>query len=250
MTDYNFAKNYENIKDWEFKNQSVSNTVEGNYLDQFLNLIKSYPNLVLLIKTKKILYMPTLFVLAGVVFVEIVGLVPTINIKRLESKHFEYEDKVNALNEINLDRENKYNSLKKHSSLLSNPSPAYLFGFYLQESLPKNVQILDYLVDNEGFKLNANSSDLISTNKFISLLLENKLIDRESIEINRIINQSSNNESSFSEQVFPVDSVAIEISGKILQLPLNERIQSSKESDDLGKFKKLSDYSKLLELLR
>ena len=52
MTDYNFAKNYENIKDWEFKNQSVSNTVEGNYLDQFLNLIKSYPNLVLLIKTK------------------------------------------------------------------------------------------------------------------------------------------------------------------------------------------------------
>ena len=116
--------------------------------------------------------------------------------------------------------------------------------------MPKNVQILDYLVDNEGFKLNANSSDLISTNKFISLLLENKLIDKESIEINRIINQSSNNQSSFSEQVFPVDSVAIEISGKILQLPLNERIQSSKESDDLGKFKKLSDYSKLLELLR
>ena len=56
--------------------------------------------------------MPTLFVLAGIVFVEIVGLVPTINIKRLESKHFEYEDKVNALNEINLDRENKYNTLK------------------------------------------------------------------------------------------------------------------------------------------
>ena len=72
----------------------------------------------------------------------------------------------------------------------------------------------------------------------------------KSIEINRIINQSSNNESSFSEQVFPVDSVAIEISGKILQRPLKERIQSSIESDDLGKFKKLSDYSMLLELLR
>ena len=134
--------------------------------------------------------------------------------------------------------------------MLSNPSPAYLFGFYLQESLPKNVQLLDYLVDNEGFKLNANSSDLISTNKFISLLLENKLIDKESIEINRIINQSSNNQSSFSEQAFPVDSVAIEISGKIVHLPLKDRIQSSKESDDLGKFKKLSDYSELLELLR
>ena len=107
MTDYNFAKNYENIKDWEFKSQSVSDTVAGNYLDQFLNLIKSYPNLILLIKTKKILFVPTLFVLAGVVIVEIVALVPTINIKRLESTHYEYEDKVNALNKINLDRENK-----------------------------------------------------------------------------------------------------------------------------------------------
>ena len=250
MTDYNFAKNYENIKDWELKIKPVSDTLSENYTDQFLNLIRSYPNLISLLKTKKILYLPTLFVLAGVIIIEVVSLVPTINIKLLESKHFEYEDKVNALNAINTDRENKLAILKKHSTLLTNPSPAYLFGFLLQESLPKNVQLLDYLVDNEGFKLNANSSDLISTNKFISLLLENKLIDRESIEINRIINQSSNNESSFSEQVFPVDSVAIEISGKILQLPLNERIQSSKESDDLGKFKKLSDYSKLLELLR
>ena len=41
MTDYNFAKNYENIKDWEFKNQSVSDTFGENYLDQILNLIKS-----------------------------------------------------------------------------------------------------------------------------------------------------------------------------------------------------------------
>jgi len=250
MTDYNFAKNYENIKDWEFKNQSFRSAESANFVDQFLNLIKSYPNLILLIKTKKILFVPTLFVLAGVVIVEIVAIVPAINIKRLESKHYEYEDKVNALNEINIDRENKFTQLQKHASLLSNPSPAYLFGFYLQESLPKNIQLLDYLVDNSGFKLNANSSDLFSTNKFISLLLENKLVDKESIKINRIINQSASNQSSFSEQALPVDSIAIEISGKIVHLPLKQRIESSKSSEDLGKFKKLSDYFELLELLR
>ena len=206
MTDYNFAKNYENIKDWEFKNQSQSGRESDNFVDQLLNFINSYPNLILLIKTKKILFVPTLFVLAGVVIVEIAALIPAINIKRLESKHFEYEDKVNTLNGVNLDLENKFIKLKKHTSLLSNPSPAYLFGFYLQESLPKDVQLLDYLVDNSGFKLNATSSDLISANKFISLLLENKLVDKESIKINRIINQSANNQSSFSEQSFPVDS--------------------------------------------
>ena len=150
MTDYNFAKNYENIKDWEFKNQSPSVGESDNFIDQLLNFINSYPNLILLIKTKKILFVPTLFVLAGVVFVEIVALIPAINIKRLESKHFEYEDKVNALNGINLDLENKFLKLKQHTSLLSNPSPAYLFGFYLQESLPKDVQLLDYLFWHTG----------------------------------------------------------------------------------------------------
>ena len=250
MTDYNFAKNYENIKDWEFKSQSQSVGESDNFVDQLLNFINSYPNLILLIKTKKILFVPTLFVLAGVVIVEIVALIPAINIKRLESKHFEYEDKVNALNGINLDLENKFIKLKKHTSLLSNPSPAYLFGFYLQESLPKDVQLFDYLVDNSGFKLNANGSDLVSTNKFISLLLENKLIDKESIKINRIINQSSNNQSSFSEQAFTDDSIAIEISGKILHLPLKEIIESSKSSNDLGNYKKLSNYYNLLELIR
>ena len=250
MTEYNFAKNYENIKDWEFKNQApIINLGSGNYLDQLLITLKSYPDFILFLKEKKILYVPTLFVFISTGIIEIISLVPTINIQRLKLKHFEYEEKVNALNEINIERENKFNILKKHSSLLSNSSPSFLFGFYLQESLPKNIQLLDYLVVNSGFKLNANSSDLVSTNKFISLLLENKLIDKESIKINRIINQS-NNQSSFSEQVTPVDSVAIEITGKITHPSLLERIKTSKLSNDYGNFKKLSTYYELLELLR
>ena len=62
MTDYNFAKNYENIKDWEFKSQSQSVGESDNFVDQLLNFINSYPNLISLIKTKKILFVPTLFV--------------------------------------------------------------------------------------------------------------------------------------------------------------------------------------------
>ena len=33
MTDYNFAKNYENIKDWEFKSQSQSVGESDNFVD-------------------------------------------------------------------------------------------------------------------------------------------------------------------------------------------------------------------------
>ena len=249
MTDYNFAKNYENIKDWELNNPINSINQAENSLDQILNIIKSYPKLISVIKTKKILYLPTLFVLAGVGLVEIFSLIPTFNILRLQSRHFEYEEKVNLLNGINIDREDKFNILKNHSSLLINPSPSYLFGYYLQDSIPKNVQILDYLVDNSGFKLNANSTDLGSINQFISLLLDNKLIDKDSIKIKRIISQS-NNQSSFTQQSIPLESFAIEISGKIVHLSLIERITASKASSDFGKAKELETYYELIELLR
>ena len=74
---------------------------------------------------------------------------------------------------------NHFQNLTKHTSLMSNPSPVYLFAFLMQETLPKNVQLVDYTVDNTGFKLSAISSDMNSTKKFISLLLENKIIDRD-----------------------------------------------------------------------
>ena len=125
-----------------------------------------------------------------------------------------------------------------------------MFGFYLQESIPKNVQLLDYLVDKAGFKLNAVSNDLVTTNKFISLLRENKLIDKESIKINRIINQVNNGEESMQDQSVSIDSISMEISGKITHLPLIERIESHKSSSDFGSFKKLSTYLELLELIR
>ena len=251
MTDYNFAKNYENIKLWKFKEQTIDYSVENNIFDQLLNILKSYPETFLLLKSKKILYLPTSFVLAAVGLVEIASLIPIINIKRLENTHFEYEEKVNALNELNKDREEKYNLLKDHSSLLSNPSPSYLFGFYLQKSIPENVQLTNYIVDNSGFRIDAISSDLLSVNKLISLLMENKLIDNKSLKINQIINQVNNYEPSMiGNSSRPIDSISIEISGNLVYLPLEDRIKSHKASDDYGNLEKYTNFYDLLELIR
>ena len=139
--------------------------------------------------------------------------------------------------------------MKEHASLLSNPSPSYLFGYYLQESIPNNVQLIYYIVDNSGFILSANSNNLVSANKFISLLLDNKLVNNDSIEIKRIINQV-NNEDSSEQQINIADSISLEISGKLNHFSLIDRIKSYKESEDNGNLKKLSDYFQLLELIR
>ena len=251
MTDYNFAKNYDNIKLWKFKEQTIDYSAENNIFDQLLNILKSYPETFLLLKSKKILYLPTSFVLAAVGVVEIASIIPIINIKRLENTHFEYEEKVNALNELNKDREEKYNLLKNHSSLLSNPSPSYLFGYYLQKSIPENVQLNNYIVDNSGFRIDAISSDLLSVNKLISLLMENKLIDNKSLKINQIINQVNNFEPSMiGNSSRPLDSISIEISGNLVYLPLEDRIKSHKASEDYGNLEKYTNFFDLLELIR
>ena len=251
MKDYNFAKNYENIKLWEYKDQTVDFSAENNIFDQFLNILKSYPETFLLLKSKKILYLPSSFILAAVGILEIISIIPIINIKRLENAHFEYEDKVNALNDLNKDREEKFNLLKDHSSLLTNPSPSYLFGYYLQKSIPENVQLNNYIVDNSGFRIDAISSDLLSANKLISLLMENKLIDNKSMKINQIINQVNNSEPSMiGSSSRPIDSISIVISGDLVYLPLEDRIQSYKESDNYGNIEKLTNFFELLKLIR
>ena len=251
MTDYNFAENYKNIKLWKYKEQAIDYSAKNNFSDQFLNILRTYPETFLLLKSKKILYIPTSFVLAAVVVVEIISLVPIINIKRLEKNHFVYEEKVNALNELNQDREEKFNLLKDHSSLLTNPSPSYLFGYYLQKSIPKNVQLTNYIVDNSGFRIDAISIDLDSANKLISLLMENKLIDNKSMKINQIVNQANNSNSSMnSDSSRLLNSVLITISGDLVYLPIKERIQSYKSSSDYGNFEKVTNFVELLELIR
>ena len=251
MKDYNFSNNYENVDSWSIEKDVISDSSELSFGDKLFNLFSSYPNLLNSLKTKKVLYFPPLVILAGVGIIEFISLFSIINIKRLESKHYEYEEKVNSLNDINKSREDYFQKLSKHTSLMSNPSPAYLFAFLMQETMPKSVQLVDYTVDNTGFKLSAISSDMNSTKKFISLLVENKIIDNKTLKINRLVNQSSNSEQgSFDENNSNNESIVLEVSGNIHQLSLEERLILHKESQDLGTHKKLSIYSKLLELLR
>lgn len=251
MKDYNFSNNYENANSWSIEKDVNTDSNEENKLDYLYSLLKSYPTLLSTLKTKKILYIPSLVVLAGVGIIELISLISIINIKKLESTHFEYEDKVNTLNDINRSRESNFQNLIQHTSLMSNPSPSYLFAFFLQETMPKSVQLVDYTVDNTGFKLSAISSDMNSTKKFISLLLENKIIDRNTLKINRLVSQSSNMEQQGpGESISSNESIVLEVSGKLYQLSLKDRIIFNKESENLGIYKKLITYSKLLELLR
>ena len=102
MKDYNFSNNYENVDSWSIEKDIISDASELSFGDKLFNLFSSYPNLLNSLKTKKVLYFPPLVILAGVGIIEFISLFSIINIKRLESKHYEYEEKVNSLNDINV----------------------------------------------------------------------------------------------------------------------------------------------------
>ena len=67
----------------------------------------------------------------------------------------------------------------------------------------------------------------------------------------RIINQVNNSEPSMiGSSSRPIDSISIVISGDLVYLPLEDRIQSYKESDNYGNIEKLTNFFELLKLIR
>ena len=73
----------------------------------------------------------------------------------------------------------------------------------------------------------------------------------QNLKINRIVNQSSNREQGgLDDNNSNNESIVLEVSGKLYNFTLKDRLILHKESQDLGTYKKLSTYSKLLELLR
>ena len=81
--------------------------------------------------------------------------------------------------------------------------------------------------------------------------MENKLIDNKSMKINQIINQVNNFEPSMiGSSSRPIDSISIVISGDLVYLPLEDRIQSYKESDNYGNIEKLTNFFELIKLIR
>ena len=69
--------------------------------------------------------------------------------------------------------------------------------------------------------------------------MQNKLIDNKTMKVNRIINKPNDS-----------DYVSIQISGKLVYLPLKDKMQSLKESEDYGNFSKLTNFLELLELIK
>ena len=116
------------------------------------------------------------------------------------------------------------------STIYRSESPAYLFANFLQENIPNDVKISNYLLNKTGFRIEFITLDIESANKLIKLLSSIPIIDNNSINIEYIREVASANG----------EKVILELNGKLKNLSLKDRLNYNLIFGDLGKYTKLS----------
>ncbi len=251
MIKYNFARNYKTINFWSYKKNTIiplsSKNKDLSSTSKFTSYISKFKYLITFAKSNKILFIPSFSILALTLLIQIVSIVPIINIRRFEMFHYSYEDNINQLSEINRSLESDFNSFIKYGSLYAISAPDYLFGYYLQSLIPQGVQLSDYTIDNHGFKINAIGNNIISINKLLNLLFDNKLIKSESLKLVRLIDQSKLSDESVESNQYKA-GVVVEITGKLTNPSLQTIIELNKNAFNYGALSKLNKYSYILNL--
>ena len=227
---YNFALKYAVLKRW---NPKVAEEKKAPIsFDQNLNLIIKY------IKDNPIVFYPQIILFSSFIFIQLLSLYPKYIIYSLKPIHEEYDLTTQKINRINSKLNKFKKELKDLEPSFKSITPTYLFTFYLQNSIPIDLELQKYKLNNNHFFIKANSYSLKPINEMISLLIEIPIIDERSVEIKKIQRDNSNG------------TITVEITGKILKSSLAKKELLYKESLATGLLKKLSRFRKTLLLLK
>jgi len=230
---YNFAFKNSELKRWvrpKIKNILASKRTNK---DKILYLYQAFKN-------NPELFYPSGFILLFVFFIEVINLYPQSIVRKLESKHIEYE----LISQKISNYESKIKSMKRFSESIKDfytqSITPYLFAFYLQKSLPASVQLNEYFISENEFDIQASAYEIKSLNEMVTLLINSPVINRESTSISKISQDSSRGKTNFT----------IDIKGKMLKLTQEKRELLYEESSAYGLLQKLSRFKSFSKSLR
>ena len=229
---YNFAHNYKELQKWEPRGNIESKKTTS--FKEKIELLKKY------IKDNPLLFYPQFATIFLVIIIQILNLYPSFVLRRLKPKHEEYTFVAQRIKRIKTDIKKfkkELNDLKPNFTLIT---PTYLFTFYIQNSMPINIKLKKYKLNNNFFFLEAESYTLKAINEMITLLIESPIIDEKSVSIKRIKRKADNDDSTFS----------LEIAGKILKTNIDSKEYLYNESSAFGLLEKLLRFKKTNMLLK
>jgi hypothetical protein len=231
---YNFAFKNSKLTPWERPSPP-------NLLITDASLKKKISFIIDQTKLNKELIYPSLFILISSLGMQFLTFFPSRNIKNLENDHIQYQVVSQKLSNLESSKTRFRRKLKNIDKYFSQATPSYLFAFYLQNSVPKGVQLNSYAFSDNGFDIIATAFTLDALDEFITLIVESPLILKESVNINQI-NKKDLAKSNNSD---PVPDFEIEIYGAIKKLEVAKRKDLYIESKASGLLQKLKRFNNL-----
>ena len=241
MIKYNFIKNYQDVQLWEKDPRKLNSkrNSTGNKTAFFISL-KEF------LKKEKILYVPSLSAMSITILFNLVGLPSYLNTLRLESKHQEFASNFEEYKNTQSSLKDRITDLENYYQLYVLGSPTYTFSFFLQKTLPNDVQVSEFTLDKDGFQINVQAYKIETINNFIDNLLKWPTVKNETIKVRNIVKQETQEEptrSSSTKELF-----IVEISGKNNIVGISEKLPIFKESYNYGLINKIEKYIKLTDI--
>ena len=236
---YNFAFKNSKLRQWQRPSPPNLLVTDATFRKKIIYLKDQ------LLINSGLLFPPSLILLVSLGF-QVLNIYPSKVLKNLENDHNQYVLISNKLANLNISKQKFKKNINNLRPYFTEATTSYLFAFYLQNSVPNGVKLLNYSFSDNGFEITANSYTLDALNEFLTLIIESPVINKNSVMINQLRRQQkgkTNNESlNFDYELL--------LYGEVKKLNVNDRQTFYKESRANGLLKKIQRYNNLNNLLR
>ena len=236
---YNFAFKNSKLREWQRPSQPNLLVTDASLKNKLIYIVKTFNN-------NSELFFPSSLIFFIILCVQIINFFPNKELKNLEGAHNQYVNTSNKLANLNLSKSRFKIRINNLDAYFSEATTSYLFAFYLQNSVPKGVKIVDYAFSDNGFEINAMAFSIDALNEFITLIIESPIIQKDSVSLSQL-NRKENPKSSKIKGESKFD---LQIYGDINKLDLKRREELYKESSANGLLKKLQRFNLTKKLLK
>tara|TARA_B000000609_G_C24147230_1_gene334990 strand:- start:68 stop:793 length:726 start_codon:yes stop_codon:yes gene_type:complete len=235
---YNFAFKNSNLKRWIRPAPPNLLATDASLKKKILYLKDQF------IGNPEIFYPPS-FILLFALLLQLINIYPSKVSEALKSEHDQYSAISNKLANLNASKQRFKKNINNLDSYFTEATTSYLFAYYLQNSVPEGVKLLNYSFSDNGFEINANSYTLDSLNQFLTLIIESPVVKKNTVMINQL-NRKQISKSNDKSIDFEFD---LSVYGEVKKLNLRDRENFYKESDANGLLSKFLRFKNLNKLL-
>ena len=236
---YNFAFKKSKLRAWKRPSPPNLLVTDASLKNKLIYIFNTYNN-------NAELFYPSTLILFISLCVQTYNYYPNKVLKNLENGHNQYMMVSKQLANLNSSKIRFNKNINNLDSYYSEATTSYLFAFYLQNSVPKGVKIIDYAFSENGFEINAMAFSIDALNEFITLIIESPIIEKNSVSVSQLKRKEGSNSRKYKGDY----NFDLQIYGDINKLDIKSREEFYKESGAIGLLKKLKRFNYVKTLLK